>query len=97
MFTKINYTVHLRSALDMFKSSLEFGISAYFDGDIFKVTYCIDLPGLENAGFVVRTSSIQLHVGEIVALTPKIEAVSSLMIPRYSSQVGSIFFNATKI
>lgn len=56
----------------------------------------IDLPRFEYAGLVIGTSSIQSHVGEVVALTPKVDAISSLVIPRYGSRVGSIILNTAK-
>lgn len=56
----------------------------------------IDLPGFEYAGLIIGTGSIQSHIGEVVALTPKVDAISSLVIPRYGSRVGPIFLNTTK-
>jgi len=56
----------------------------------------IDLPRFKHAGLVIGAGSIQSHIGEIIALTPKVDAISSLVIPRYGSRVSSIFFNTTK-
>lgn len=54
----------------------------------------IDLPGFQDAGLIIGTGDIQLHIGEVIALAPKLDVISSLVIPRYGSRVDSIFFNA---
>lgn len=63
---------------------------------IFPLHNDIDLPRFEYAGLIIGTGSIQSHIGEVVALTPKVDVISSLVIPRYSSRVGPIFLNTTK-
>lgn len=57
----------------------------------------IDLPRFKYAGLVIGTGSVQSHISEVIALSPKVDAISSFVIPQYGSRVGPIFLNTAKV